>query len=140
MEEENKEIENKIIEESQEPTTTSENNLCQASAGNHILRVSSLFKQFGHKKVVRGVEFSMTQGEVLGLLGPNGAGKTTTFYMVVGFYKPTAGDVFLDDQCITTLPMYKRSRLGIAYLPQEPSVFRKFTVEDNIWSILQTRK
>lgn len=140
MEEENKEIENKIIEESQEPTTTSENDLCQASAGNHILRVSSLFKQFGHKKVVRGVEFSMTQGEVLGLLGPNGAGKTTTFYMVVGFYKPTAGDVFLDDQCITTLPMYKRSRLGIAYLPQEPSVFRKFTVEDNIWSILQTRK
>lgn len=140
MEEENKEIENKIIEESQEPTTTSENNLCLASAGNHILRVSSLFKQFGHKKVVRGVEFSMTQGEVLGLLGPNGAGKTTTFYMVVGFYKPTAGDVFLDDQCITTLPMYKRSRLGIAYLPQEPSVFRKFTVEDNIWSILQTRK
>ena len=140
MEEENKEIENKIIEESQEPTTTSENNLCHASAGNHILRVSSLFKQFGHKKVVRGVEFSMTQGEVLGLLGPNGAGKTTTFYMVVGFYKPTAGDVFLDDQCITTLPMYKRSRLGIAYLPQEPSVFRKFTVEDNIWSILQTRK
>lgn len=140
MEEENKEIENKIIEETQETTTTSENNLCKASAGNHILRVSSLFKQFGHKKVVRGVEFSMTQGEVLGLLGPNGAGKTTTFYMVVGFYKPTAGDVFLDDQCITTLPMYKRSRLGIAYLPQEPSVFRKFTVEDNIWSILQTRK
>lgn len=112
----------------------------QKTNDNHILRVSSLFKQFGHKKVVRGVEFSMTQGEVLGLLGPNGAGKTTTFYMVVGFYKPTAGDVFLDEQCITTLPMYKRSRLGIAYLPQEPSVFRKFTVEDNIWSILETRK
>ena len=107
---------------------------------NHILRVSSLYKQFGHKKVVRGVEFSMTQGEVLGLLGPNGAGKTTTFYMVVGFYKPTAGDVFLDEECITGLPMYKRARLGIAYLPQEPSVFRKFTVEENIWSILETRK
>lgn len=107
---------------------------------NHTLRVSSLFKQFGHKKVVRGVEFSMQIGEVLGLLGPNGAGKTTTFYMVVGFYKPTAGDVFLDDKCITNLPMYKRARLGISYLPQEPSVFRKFTVEENIWSILETRK
>ena len=107
---------------------------------NHTLRVSSLFKQFGHKKVVRGVESSMQIGEVLGLLGPNGAGKTTTFYMVVGFYKPTAGDVFLDDKCITNLPMYKRARLGISYLPQEPSVFRKFTVEENIWSILETRK
>lgn len=106
---------------------------------DHILRVSSLYKQFGHKKVVRGVEFSMHIGEVLGLLGPNGAGKTTTFYMVVGFYKPTAGDVFLDEKCITKLPMYKRARLGIAYLPQEPSVFRKFTVEENIWSILETR-
>ncbi len=105
----------------------------------HILRVSSLYKQFGHKKVVRGVEFSMKMGEVLGLLGPNGAGKTTTFYMVVGFYKPTAGDVFLDNHCITQLPMYKRSRLGISYLPQEPSVFRKFTVEENIWAILETR-
>lgn len=117
----------------------SENNP-QKMHENHTLRVSSLFKQFGHKKVVRGVEFSMQIGEVLGLLGPNGAGKTTTFYMVVGFYKPTAGDVFLDDKCITNLPMYKRARLGISYLPQEPSVFRKFTVEENIWSILETRK
>ena len=109
-------------------------------AENHILRVSSLYKSFGRKEVVRGVEFSMQVGEVLGLLGPNGAGKTTTFYMVVGFYKPTAGEVFLDDMCITKLPMYKRARLGISYLPQEPSVFRKFTVEENIWSILETRK
>ena len=107
---------------------------------NHVLRVSSLFKAFGRKQVVKGVEFSMQVGEVLGLLGPNGAGKTTTFYMVVGFYRPTAGEVFLDDMCITNLPMYKRARLGIAYLPQEPSVFRKFTVEENIWSILETRK
>ena len=107
---------------------------------NHTLRVSSLYKSFGHKKVVRGIEFSMKMGEVLGLLGPNGAGKTTTFYMVVGFYKPTAGDVFLDDKCLTDLPMFKRARLGIAYLPQEPSVFRKFTVEENIWSILETRR
>ena len=108
--------------------------------GDHVLHVSSLYKQFGRKKVVRGVELTMHVGEVLGLLGPNGAGKTTTFYMVVGFYRPTQGDVFLDDKCITKLPMYKRARLGIAYLPQEPSVFRKFTVEENIWSILETRR
>lgn len=120
--------------------TTTDDSLKLKGPDDHILRVSSLYKQFGHKKVVRGVEFSMHVGEVLGLLGPNGAGKTTTFYMVVGFYKPTQGDVFLDEQCITGLPMYKRARLGIAYLPQEPSVFRKFTVEENIWSILETRK
>ena len=106
----------------------------------HTLRVSSLYKNFGSKKVVQGVDFSMTTGEVIGLLGPNGAGKTTTFYMIVGFYKPTAGDIFLNDQQITKLPMYKRARLGISYLPQEPSVFKKLTVEENIWSILETRK
>lgn len=105
-----------------------------------VLRVSSLYKSFGRKEVVRGIDFSMGTGEVLGLLGPNGAGKTTTFYMVVGFYKPTAGEVFLNDKCITRMPMYKRARLGISYLPQEPSVFKKFTVEENIWSVLETRK
>ena len=89
---------------------------------------------------MKGIDFSMTTGEVLGLLGPNGAGKTTTFYMIVGFYKPTAGDLFLNNQCITDLPMYKRAQRGISYLPQEPSVFRKLTVEENIWSILETRK
>lgn len=104
------------------------------------LRVSSLYKSFGKKSVVRGVDFSMHTGEVLGLLGPNGAGKTTTFYMIVGFYKPTSGDVFLDNTCITKLPMYKRAQHGISYLPQEPSVFRKLTVEQNIWAILETRK
>ena len=104
------------------------------------LRVSSLYKSFGKKSVVRGVDFSMHTGEVLGLLGPNGAGKTTTFYMIVGFYKPTSGDVFLDNTCITKLPMYKIAQHGISYLPQEPSVFRKLTVEQNIWAILETRK
>ncbi len=104
-----------------------------------LLRVNSLYKSFGRKQVVRGIDFSMKTGEVLGLLGPNGAGKTTTFYMVVGFYKPTASEVFLNDKCITRLPMYKRARLGISYLPQEPSVFRKFTVEENIWAVLETR-
>ncbi len=82
----------------------------------------------------------MHTGEVLGLLGPNGSGKTTSFYMIVGFYKPTSGDVFLDEECITKLPMFKRAQKGISYLPQEPSVFRKLTVEENIWSILETRK
>ena len=106
----------------------------------HTLRASSLYKSFGKKKVVQGVDFSMTTGEVLGLLGPNGAGKKTTFYMIVGFHKPTNGEIFLDDHRLTPLPMYKRARLGISYLPQEPSVFRKLTVEENIWSILETRR
>lgn len=105
----------------------------------HTLRVSSLYKSFGKKQVVKGVDFSVQTGEVLGLLGPNGAGKTTSFYMIVGFYKPTSGEIFLDDQCITPLAMYKRARMGISYLPQEASVFRKLTVEDNIWAILENR-
>lgn len=104
------------------------------------LRVAALFKSFGRKRVVRGIDFSMKNGEVVGLLGPNGAGKTTSFYMIVGFYKPTSGDIFLNEQCITQLPMFKRAQLGISYLPQEPSVFRKLTVEENIWSILERRK
>lgn len=103
------------------------------------LRVASLSKNFGKKQAVRSVDFSMHTGEVVGLLGPNGAGKTTTFYMIVGFYKPTMGEVFLGEKCITKLPMYKRSRLGISYLPQDASVFRKLTVEQNIWAVLERR-
>jgi lipopolysaccharide export system ATP-binding protein len=110
-----------------------------AKSLTHELRVSSLYKTFGRKKVVQGIDFSMQTGEILGLLGPNGSGKTTTFYMIVGFYKPSDGNVFLDGQLVTKLPMYKRARLGISYLPQEPSVFRKLTVEENIWAILETR-
>ena len=105
-----------------------------------VLKINSLYKRFGKKEVVRGVDFSMQTGEVLGLLGPNGAGKTTSFYMIVGFYRPTSGEVFLNDTCITRFPMYKRARMGISYLPQEASVFRKLTVEQNIWAVLETRK
>jgi lipopolysaccharide export system ATP-binding protein len=104
------------------------------------LRVEGLRKSFGRKSAVRDVSFSMTEGEIVGLLGPNGAGKTTVFYMIVGFIRATAGRIYLNESNITHKPMYKRARRGISYLPQEPSVFRKLTVEKNIWSILQTRK
>ncbi|MCL2721112.1 MAG: LPS export ABC transporter ATP-binding protein [Treponema sp.] len=106
----------------------------------HTLGVSNMYKSFGKKSVVKGVSFSMKNGEVAGLLGPNGAGKTTIFYMIVGFYQPTAGIVLMDDVNITTLPMYRRARMGIAYLPQEASIFRKLTVEQNIWAILESRQ
>ena len=108
--------------------------------GQHELRVQGLRKSFGKREVVCGVDFSMRNGEVAGLLGPNGAGKTTIFYMIVGFYRPSFGEVWLNSTPITQEPMYMRSREGLAYLPQEASVFRKLTVEQNIWSIIETRK
>lgn len=101
------------------------------------LRSAHLFKKYKKRTVVRDVSVDVTQGEVVGLLGPNGAGKTTTFYMIVGMIRPNEGHVYLDDQEITAVPMYKRSRMGIGYLPQEASVFRKMTVEENILSVLQ---
>lgn len=104
------------------------------------LEARSLRKSFGRKEVVRGVSFSMQNGEVVGFLGPNGAGKTTVFYMIVGFIRPNRGDVFLDNRRITREPMFRRARAGISYLPQEPSVFRKLTVEDNIMAILEMRR
>jgi lipopolysaccharide export system ATP-binding protein len=106
----------------------------------HTLGVTNLRKKFGRKEVVRGVNFSMYNGEVAGLLGPNGAGKTTIFYMIVGFYRPTSGIVTMDNVDITSKPMYRRARQGVAYLPQEASIFRKLTVEQNIWAILESRR
>lgn len=97
-----------------------------------------LCKTFGGRRVVNDVGFAVKGGEVVGLLGPNGAGKTTSFYMVVGLLKPDAGQVFLGDRNVTQDPMYRRARQGITYLPQEPSVFRKLSVEDNIRAILET--
>ncbi len=104
------------------------------------LVVEDLVKKYRKRKVVNGVSLMVGKGEIVGLLGPNGAGKTTTFNQIVGFIKPDAGTVFLDDKDITSLPMYKRARLGLGYLPQESSVFRKMTVEDNLMCILETMK
>lgn len=101
------------------------------------LRSEKLVKIYGSRKVVKEVSIEVNQGEIVGLLGPNGAGKTTTFYMTVGFIQPNEGNVYLADENITELPMYKRAQKGIGYLPQEPSVFRKLSVEDNIMAVLE---
>ncbi len=103
-----------------------------------IIETKNLVKVYGERRVVDEVSLSVEQGTVVGLLGPNGAGKTTTFYMVVGIAKPDAGTVLLDGQDIGQMPMYQRARLGISYLPQEASIFRKMTVEENLLSILET--
>lgn len=98
-----------------------------------MIETHELVKSYGKRRVVNGVSLSMQKGEVVGLLGPNGAGKTTTFYMVVGLVRPESGRVTFDGQDITKLPMHKRARLGIGYLPQEPSIFKKMTVEENVY-------
>jgi lipopolysaccharide export system ATP-binding protein len=102
-----------------------------------VLRAEQLIKTYGKRTVVKGVSFEVNQGEIVGLLGPNGAGKTTSFYMTVGFIRPTEGKVFLENEEITDLPMYKRAQKGIGYLPQEASIFRKLSVEDNIKAVLE---
>jgi lipopolysaccharide export system ATP-binding protein len=106
-----------------------------------VLRTDSIGKSYGEREVVRGVNLEIRQGEVVGLLGPNGAGKTTSFYIIVGLVRPDAGRVIVDDVDITRLPMYLRARRhGISYLPQEPSIFRKLTVEENILAVLEGRE
>jgi len=102
-----------------------------------IFRSENLVKMYGQRQVVKSISIDVNQGEIVGLLGPNGAGKTTTFYMMVGFVRPTTGKVYLDNQEITNDAMYKRAQKGIGYLPQEPSVFRKLSVEDNILAVLE---
>jgi len=107
---------------------------CNLSSEIHT---NKLIKSYRNRTVVNEVSINVKQGEIVGLLGPNGAGKTTTFYMVVGLIKPDGGKVYLDDKDITSLPMYKRAQLGIGYLPQEASVFRRLSVEDNILAVLE---
>jgi lipopolysaccharide export system ATP-binding protein len=109
-----------------------------AQNGEPTLSCKGLKKSFHKRQVVKNVDLELQAGEVVGLLGPNGAGKTTTFYMVVGLCRPDEGQVFIDGEPITDLPMYQRARKGLSYLPQEPSVFRKLTVEDNLLAVLET--
>ncbi len=104
----------------------------------HLLETKDLHKAYDGREVVKGVDILVKRGEIVGLLGPNGAGKTTTFYMVVGIIPPNKGEVIFDNQNITTCPIHERARFGIGYLAQEPSIFRKLTVEDNILAILET--
>ena len=101
------------------------------------IRAANLVKEYGGRRVVNDVSLEVEQGSIVGLLGPNGAGKTTTFYMIVGLEHPDTGHVYLDDQDVTHLPMYKRALEGIGYLPQEASIFRKLTVEQNLLAILE---
>lgn len=108
-----------------------------AVPGGSVVRAEHLVKSYKKRRVVRDVSLEVHQGEVVGLLGPNGAGKTTTFYMIVGMVRPTEGRVYLDSDRIDNIAMYRRARRGIGYLPQEPSVFRKLTVEDNIMAVLE---
>lgn len=105
-----------------------------------VFEMKELVKVYNGRKVVNGVSFKIAQGEIVGLLGPNGAGKTTSFYMSVGFVKPDSGSVFIDRQDVTSAPMYKRARQGVGYLAQEPSIFRKLTVAENIEAVLETMK
>ncbi len=119
-------------------TTESQSTPEGVASGGPLLSTDKLVKEYRNRRVVNGVSITVRSGEVIGLLGPNGAGKTTTFNMVVGVIKPDQGSVWLFDRRITGLPMHKRARLGIGYLTQEPSVFRKLTVEQNILAILET--
>jgi len=105
----------------------------------HSLEAKNLSKYYGSKEAVKNLSIFVNTNEIVGLLGPNGAGKTTTFYMIVGIIKPDNGTIFLDDKDITKLPMYQRARMGLSYLPQEPSIFKKLSVEDNIRAILEIR-
>ncbi|MDB3914167.1 ATP-binding cassette domain-containing protein, partial [Flavobacteriaceae bacterium] len=102
-----------------------------------ILRAENIAKSYSGRQVVKDISLEVKQGEIVGLLGPNGAGKTTSFYMIVGMIKPNSGKIFLNDEEITSYPMYKRAQKGIGYLAQEASIFRKLSVEDNIMSVLQ---
>ena len=124
------------VEMAEKQVETTEREL--GHAGRSILRAEGLVKIYGKRRVVNQVSLEVRQGEIVGLLGPNGAGKTTTFYMITGLIRPSAGRLYLDDRDLTRLPMYRRARLGVGYLSQEPSIFRGLTVEQNVLAILET--
>ena len=119
-------------------TLPAEKSAAGGRAEEPLLRTDKLVKIYGGRAVVNGVDINVKRGEIVGLLGPNGAGKTTSFYMIVGLVRPNSGRVFFDDHDVTRMPMFKRARAGMGYLPQEESIFRKLTVEQNIMAILET--
>lgn len=121
----------------EQTTAQEEQTVGQEQSASSILRAEGLVKRYGKRTVVNDVNINVRQGEIVGLLGPNGAGKTTSFYMTTGLIVPNAGHIFIDEQEITDYPVYKRARAGIGYLPQEASVFRKLSVEDNIMAVLE---
>lgn len=129
-----------MVNDSHTSPAADPSDLSPLRAGGSTLRAEGLVRAFKSRRVVDHVDLEVRQGEIVGLLGPNGAGKTTTFYMMVGLLKTDEGRVFLDDQDLTKWPMYRRARAGIGYLPQEPSIFQKLTVEQNVLAILETQK
>ncbi len=126
-----------LTNQEEQTTAQEEQTVGQEQSASSILRAEGLVKRYGKRTVVNDVNINVRQGEIVGLLGPNGAGKTTSFYMTTGLIVPNAGHIFIDDQEITGFPVYKRARAGIGYLPQEASVFRKLSVEDNIMAVLE---
>ena len=126
-----------LTNQEEQTTAQEEQTVGQEQSASSILRAEGLVKRYGKRTVVNDVNINVRQGEIVGLLGPNGAGKTTSFYMTTGLIVPNAGHIFIDEQEITDYPVYKRARSGIGYLPQEASVFRKLSVEDNIMAVLE---
>ena len=126
-----------LTNKEEQTTAQEEQTVGQEQSASSILRAEGLVKRYGKRTVVNDVNINVRQGEIVGLLGPNGAGKTTSFYMTTGLIVPNAGHIFIDEQEITDYPVYKRARAGIGYLPQEASVFRKLSVEDNIMAVLE---
>ena len=126
-----------LTNQEEQTTAQTEQTASQEQPAGSILRAEGLVKRYGKRTVVNDVNINVRQGEIVGLLGPNGAGKTTSFYMTTGLIVPNAGHIFIDEQEITDYPVYKRARAGIGYLPQEASVFRKLSVEDNIMAVLE---
>ena len=137
VQENRKDMDLELTNKEEQITAQEEQTVGQEQSASSILRAEGLVKRYGKRTVVNDVNINVRQGEIVGLLGPNGAGKTTSFYMTTGLIVPNAGHIFIDEQEITDYPVYKRARAGIGYLPQEASVFRKLSVEDNIMAVLE---